>query len=79
MNNRREFITKSVRWLLLGGLLAGMAALLRRPHSHAPCAAPAACQSCGRLPSCSEPQAEQIREHEHKHEHEHTEAGHGKE
>gem|GEM_PF-3643435 len=77
MQDRRDFITKSIRWLLLGGILTGMAALLRRPDSDASCAAPSACQSCGRLLSCAEPQAKQVREQDHNHDHEHPEVDHG--
>jgi len=53
---RRELLHHAVRFLLLGGVVAGLAALVTRPKS-AVCSADGICRRCGQVASCGLPQA----------------------
>ena len=58
---RRDFIKKAGRGLIVGGILAGGAYLLLKPVREEKCEFDFICKNCRQLKNCSLPQADGFR------------------
>lgn len=61
MIDRREFIRKAGRGLILGGVIAGGGYLLLRPKTGVACDFDFICRDCRQLKSCSLPEADDFK------------------
>ncbi len=57
---RREFIKKAGRAMVLGGIVAGSGYLLLKPKSDEKCDLDFICQNCKKSKTCSLPEAEEF-------------------